>query len=233
LKILDLFCCAGGASMGIHKAGFEVVGIDIEPQPEYPFEFIQKDVFSLDPKWIKDNFDGVWASPKCQKFSMATRKDQKNDEPNQIPGTRELLDKIGLPYVIENVSNAPLRKDLLLCGEMFGLRVIRHRIFEIKGFKVPQIEHQKHKDPTDFPIEYWTKEKHGLIIEPIRIDKQRSYYAQVAGHGADSYSYKLEDKQKAMGIEWITDTEHLNQAIPPAYSDYIFRMFPRTKGFSG
>lgn len=222
--ILDLFCCAGGSGKGIFNSGKKVIGIDIEPQPEYPFEFLQKDVFELEPEWIKENFSAIWASPKCQKFSIATNSEQKQEEVNQIPGTKKLLDETGLPYVIENVPNAPLRNDLMLCGEMFGLRVIRHRIFEIKGFFVPQPEHKKHKPPSDFPLDFWNEDRDSLIIEPIKISKQRSYYAQVAGHGGDSYSYKLQDHQKAMGIDWITDREHLTQAIPPIYSEYIFRM---------
>lgn len=223
MRILDLFCCGGGASMGICKLGHELVGVDIEPQPEYPFEFIQKDVFTLTSEWVKDNFDAVWASPKCQAFSIATSREQKQKELNQIPDTRELLEKTGLPYVIENVPLAPLKQDLLLCGEMFGLRVIRHRIFEIKGFKVIQPEHPKHKDPTDYPIDFWAKENEGLIMEPIPISTKRSYYAQVAGHGGNSYDYSLKAKQEAMGIDWITNVQTLNQAIPPAYSKYIFR----------
>lgn len=102
--------------------------------------------------------------------------------------------------MIENVIGAPVRKDLVLCGEMFGLRVIRHRIFETEGFTVMQPAHIKHRPP---------------------VTEGRSYYMQVAGHGGQSYSFKLEDWKKAMDIDWVNDKEHLTQMIPPKYSEYI------------
>jgi len=200
MRWLDLFCCAGGSAMGMIQAGHKVTGIDIEPQPEYPGEFIQKNVFDLDPIWIKENFEAIWASPICQRFTWGTRRDRDEKFENQIPATRELLKQTGLPYIIENVPAAPLRRDVFLCGEMFGLRVLRHRIFEMHEFKSKQPVHPKHKR---------------------KIDLIHSYYSQVAGHGGDSYSFKLSDWQKDMGITHITDVEHLVEAIPPAYSKYL------------
>jgi DNA (cytosine-5)-methyltransferase 1 len=143
LKALDLYCCAGGASMGLHQAGFEVTGVDINPQPHYPFTFIQADILSLDVSFLKQ-FDLIWASPPCQAYTWSAKRWGK-ERADLIETTRNLLSKTNKPFIIENVPEAPLRKDLLLCGEMFNLKVIRHRVFEIEGFKVVQIPHIKHK----------------------------------------------------------------------------------------
>jgi len=208
MRILDLFCCCGGASSGLSNDGKnKVVGVDINDNHQYPFEFIKSDIFKLEPSFFQD-FDIIWASPPCQQFSIGSKRWLNlgyNMPPNLIPQTRKLLDKIGKPYIIENVPNAPLRKDLRLCGEMFGLRVIRHRIFELgNGLSVLQPPHIKHKP---------------------RIDQKHSYYSQIAGHGGDSYSYKIQDWQKDIGIDWVNDKEHLVEMIPPAYSKYIINNF--------
>ena len=202
LKLLDLFCCCGGAAKGFHDAGFDVTGVDITDNHEYPYEFIQSDVFTLPLSFFQD-FDVIHASPPCQFYSYATRKhDRYMQYPDLIGRTRTLLQDIGKSYVMENVIGAPLRKDLVLCGEMFGLRIIRHRIFEIEGFTALQPRHEKHKP----------------------VNGKKSYYAQVAGHGGDSYSFKLEDWKNAMGIHHINKKEHLTQAIPPKYTEYIGNM---------
>lgn len=200
MKLLDLFCCCGGISKGYHDAGFEeITGVDIKDDHKYPYNFIHSDVFKLPLSFFKQ-FDLIHASPPCQHYTFATRKTNRDKHPDLIEKTRLLLQKIGKPYTIENVPNAPLRKDLLLCGEMFeGLRIIRHRIFEIEGFKVIQQTHRKHKE---------------------RIGK-KSYYMQIAGHGGDSYSFRVEDWKKAIGIAWVNDKKHLTQMIPPSYSKYI------------
>ena len=210
MKILDLYCCCGGASTGLNDDGKnKVTGVDITGGHNYPFEFIKSDVFALDENFFKE-FDLIWASPPCQQFSIGSKRwlNLGYEMPcNLIPQTRDLLLKTGKPFVIENVPNAPLRKDLLLCGEMFdGLRIIRHRILEFgNGFScaAPNRPH-KHKP---------------------RIDKKHSYYCQLAGHGGDSYSYRVSDWQKAIGIDWVTDKEHLVEMIPPAYSNYIIRNY--------
>lgn len=205
MKILDLFCCCGGASMGLHDNGKnQVFGVDIKQYHEYPFEFIHSDIFKLKDDFF-NQFDLIWSSPPCQQFSIGSKRWLNvgyNMPPNLIPQTRELLDRIGKPYIIENVPNSPLRKDLVLCGEMFNLRVIRHRVFELSGLKCPQPKHIKHKP---------------------RIDPKHSYYSQIAGHGGDSYSYKIEDWKRDIGIDWINDKEHLVEMIPPKYSNYIIR----------
>ena len=207
MKILDLYCGAGGAAMGLHRAGFEVVGIDINPQPNYPFEFIQADVLDFD----LDGFDAYWASPPCQAYSFAARRwrNSGKEYPDLIEITREQLLKTGKPFIIENVVGAPVRKDLLLCGTMFGLQTIRHRIFEIHGLIVPRPYHKTHK---------------GTV--------RKGYYVTVAGHGGNDSKHnycklrglegktKLDVWQHAMRIDWMTK-EELTQAVPPAYSEFI------------
>lgn len=131
MRLLDLFCGAGGAAVGYNRAGFDdITGIDINPQPRYPFKFIQGDAL----EYLREHgseYDVIHASPPCQKYSMIQRiVKTKHKHPDLVAPTRELLIEIGKPYVIENVVGAPLRVDLLLCGSMFGLGMIRHRIFE-------------------------------------------------------------------------------------------------------
>ena len=191
--------------MGLSKVfdRFVITGIDINPQPEYPFKFIQKDVFTLSDSFLQE-FDFIWASPTCQIHSWSTRKNRATKFVNQIPETRTMLDDSGLPYCIENVPTAPLRKDLKLCGEMFGLRVIRHRIFECKGFVPTQPKHITHKRP---------------------IDKTHSYYSCVSGHGGNGYTYKISDWQRDIGANWINDRHTLSQIVPPKYSEYIAKEF--------
>lgn len=203
-KLLDLFCCCGGISKGFHDAGFKCTGVDIKNNHKYPYEFIQKNVFELKIRWMKQ-FDLIHASPPCQNYTWSSLKHRNKGitYPDLVADTRKLLQKTGRPYIIENVIGAPVRKDLVLCGVMFGLRVIRHRIFEIEGFTVLQPAHEKHIQP-----------HHG-----------RSYYAQVAGHGGESYSFKIADWKKAMEINWVNDKEHLTQMIPPKYSEYIGKYF--------
>ena len=222
MKVLDLYCGCGGATKGLQNAGFEVTGIDNKPMPYYcGNEFIQCDINEITTEFIR-SFDLVWASPPCQLFSVGTLgvKDRETKYPNLIEKTRKLLLNSHVPFIIENVPNAPLRKDLMLCGEMFDLRVIRHRIFEIEGFKVEQPKHLKHKRSVckGEAIGVWNGGKPGGF-------GKRSYYMQVAGHGGNSYSFKLEDWQKAMGINWIHKKKYLTQCVPPAYSEYIGNFF--------
>ena len=133
-RLLDLFCGAGGAAMGYHRAGFEVVGVDIKPQPHYPFEFHQADAMT----YPLEGFDAIHASPPCQGYSPHVSSESSawagtrgKDEPRLIGAVRERL--VGHAYVIENVVGArrELRGPLLLCGTMFGLPIARHRLFEM------------------------------------------------------------------------------------------------------
>jgi DNA (cytosine-5)-methyltransferase 1 len=202
---LDLFCCGGGASMGLYRAGFNVVGIDIDHQPHYPFPFLQADALTLDPEWMAA-FDFVWASPPCQRYTRGAKKWGTTDcHPDLIAPTRDLLESIGLPFVIENVPDAPVRADVTLCGSMFGLRVIRHRSFELSGVVVPQPEHGQHA------ADYVTVTGH---------TGGSSKRDGTAGFGT------IEDWKEAMGIDWLPASK-LCEAIPPAYSEHIGRRLLR------
>ena len=190
--------------MGLSNGGKNrVVGVDITDGHNYPFEFIRSDVFALDERFLEE-FDLIWASPPCQQFAICSRRWLNAGYTmacNLIPQTRGLLTGAGRPFIIENVPNAPLRKDLTLCGEMFGLRVVRHRIFEFGwGIRCAQPGHKKHRP---------------------RLNKNHSYYCQTTGHGGESYSYKIKDWQDAMGIDWVRDREHLVEMMPPKYVEYI------------
>ena len=126
-RMLDLFCGAGGAAMGYHRAGFDVVGVDINFQPRYPFEFHQADAMT----YPLDGFDAIHASPPCQHYANVTawRGDQQ-DHPDLLPAMLERLSAVDVPWVVENVPEAPVRRDFLLCGSQFGLKVRRHRVFQ-------------------------------------------------------------------------------------------------------
>lgn len=209
-KALDLFCCAGGAGKGLHDAGFDVVGVDIKPQPEYPFEFVQADALT----YPLDGFDLIWASPPCQRYSQATRQTgTQEDHPDLVVPIRERLRASGKPYIIENVLNAPLVDPIMLCGAMFGLGVIRHRLFEC-SFPLLAPPHPKHKGSL-VTGEYVTVAGNGGV--PSWTYKKRK------SMGLPKYmpdEMKLETWQKAMGINWMS-RETLVQAIPPAYAEWL------------
>jgi len=201
LIALDLFCGAGGASAGLFRAGFEVVGVDIEPQPNYPFEFIQADAIEFDVF----GYDLIWASPPCQAFCAYKRNHGRvRERPNLIPKTRERLLEAGVPYVIENVAGARehLRDPIQLCGSSFGLNIRRHRLFEVSiPIDAPPCDH-KWQTPR-FP--------------PASNRKNLRRTVEVG-----AWRIHLEVQCKAMGIYWMK-LEELSQAIPPAYSEYIAR----------
>lgn len=157
-KLLDLYCKAGGAGMGYHRAGFTVTGVDIEPQPHFPFAFIQADALQYLAAHGHE-YDAIHASPPCQGFSaMQHIQKNKHKYPDLVAPTRELLIKIGKPYIIENVVGAPLRVDLLLCGSQFGLGMIRHRIFEC-SFPVPLLRPTCHHEGMYDPWHYGTRQR--------------------------------------------------------------------------
>lgn len=203
---LDLFCGAGGAAMGLHRAGFDVTGVDIKPQPRYPFRFVQGD--ALEPPFDLSGFDLIWASPVCKAFTdgakgLAQRTGKKH--PNQIPDTRAMLESSGVPWVIENVPSAPIRADVRLHGHMFpSLRVIRKRHFELSWREM-------------------------IITPPAPKGLLRSGYICAVGNGAPTGVRRMglpdatvEDWREALGISWMTRDE-LSQAIPPAYAEFIGR----------
>lgn len=209
-RLLDLFCGAGGASRGYHDAGFEVVGVDIKPQPNYPYRFIQKEAlhFLRELQQLADGgdpipYDAIHASPPCQAYTRAgALRVEKRDHPDLIDPTRELLERTGLPWVIENVPGAPLRAPVQLCGTAYGLgwsdwELQRHRLFE-----------------ASFPIS-GTSCFHRLPA------------ISVVGHGATKATRErlgrnpsIEEKRIVMGIDWMNRDE-LSEAIPPAYTKDI------------
>jgi DNA (cytosine-5)-methyltransferase 1 len=211
--IVDLFCGAGGAAVGYHRAGFDVVGVDIDPQPRYPYEFHQRDAldFLLDTKrrpYRLRHFAAIHASPPCQRWSDATGvSGVREDWPDLISPLRELLIGTGLPYVIENVEGSPLRDPVTLCGVMFPseLAVLRHRLFET-NWPLPQPGHAPH------PLVY-TRDRRKAHYG--KLDQDTSF-VQVTGGGNCSVARARE----AMGIDWMTKAE-LNEAIPPAYTEYV------------
>jgi len=150
-RAIDICCCDGGVSEGLNRSKLfaKIVGVDIDPHPDYPFEFIQKDFQDLDPNWIRKNFDVMWISPPCPAFSWGSAKERNKGKEymNLVPQARELIEKTGIPAVIENVVGAPIRPDLILCGVTFGLGVVRHRKFELHKFFVVQPPHVKHARP--------------------------------------------------------------------------------------
>ena len=189
--------------MGYHRAGFDVVGVDIAPQPNYPFEFYQGDALMfLSEHW--QEFDVRHASPPCQASTNLTRGTNRGRiYPNLIPATREMFAQMPGTNVIENVQGAKIRRDLTLCGEMFGLGVLRHRYFELNVPTMSPI-HVPHRGR----VAGW---RHGEWFD--------GPYFAVYGEGGGKGTVK--QWQQAMGIDWTDDRKELAEAIPPAYTQFI------------
>lgn len=216
--LLDLFCGAGGCAVGYHRAGFDVVGVDIKPQPRYPFEFIQADALEYILElagYANGLYDAIHASPPCQAYtSLSSMKHvQANNHKDLIPATRALLVKSGLPYVIENVPGAPLRNPMMLCGTMFdGLGVKRHRLFEsnVSLVSTKRCDHSRHRNPPRFKTF-----RHGVWY--------LSRFCPAYGHGGGKGASGVADWGPAMGIDWMPSRRQIAQAIPPAYTEFIGR----------
>jgi DNA (cytosine-5)-methyltransferase 1 len=193
--------------MGYSRAGFEVVGVDHLPQKHYPFEFHQADALEYLAEHGQE-FDVIHASPPCQKFSAITRaKRLQSRHADLIAPVRRLLVEAGKPYVIENVPRAPLLDPLVLCGTMFGLHVIRHRLFETSPsiyFRPPCECKNKHTQIGG---------RHGFLGGTYQ-NKMEGFITVVGG------TFTREVGAWAMGIDWMTRAE-LSQAIPPAYTNWI------------
>jgi site-specific DNA-cytosine methylase len=204
MKLLDLFCGAGGASMGYHRAGFQVTGVDINYQDNYPFRFHRADAIEF-LQARGDEFDAIHASPPCQAHSALGKGTNDNSEayPDFLAATRELLTETGRPYVIENVAGAPLHNPIVLCGEMFGLRVIRHRMFE-SNMPLRAPEHIKHRGR----VAGW---RHGKKFD--------GPYFAVYGNGGGKGT--LQEWRDAMDMPWCDTKLEIAEAIPPAYTEYI------------
>lgn len=204
--ILDLFCGAGGAAAGYDSAGFDVIGVDVEPQPHYPFQFIQAEAM----EFIRDQLEfggirplaAIHASPPCQGYTVAKSLHPDKEYPKLIPEVRRYLRASGLPYVIENVPGAPMVRPTLICGLALGLGVKRHRLFE-----------------TSFPL-----------TAPLCPPDHPGDWVTVFGRSVRSREAKIMSKderrvgidigRRAMGIEWMSRAE-LSEAIPPAYTELV------------
>lgn len=209
LRALDLFCCAGGASMGLHRAGFEVVGVDIKPQPHYPFEFHLADALT----YPLDGFDFIWASPPCQGYSALRHAPGTRGAPKLIGAVRDRMPK-NMPWVIENVEEArsEMRSPVLLCGSMFqlgaqGCRTQRHRLFE-SNFHIgaPPCAHDARP------------------VIGVYGGHARKRAATAGGRGTRDVwdgGHKAAASE-ALGIDWMTLGE-MSEAIPPAYAEFIGR----------
>lgn len=207
MRVLDLFCGAGGAAMGLHRAwpGAEIVGVDIKPQPRYPFTFVQGDAVTHH----LEGFDFIWASPPCQAHTTLKARHQDRDYPCFISGTRGRLKAAGVAYCIENVVGAPLLKPIRLCGSVFDLKVRRHRLFEAS---FPFLE---------LPC------AHAAQGRPIDVSGTgaRRVKPRTDGKGGNPNKPRnLAEAREAMGIDWMSRKE-ISQAIPPAYSEFIGKAY--------
>ncbi len=211
-RLLDLFCGAGGAAMGYHRAGFDVVGVDIKPQPHYPFEFIQGNALAvLADRWfITPRFDAIHASPPCQRYSSITRVNgAQESHPDLVSATRELLEATGLPYVIENVVGAPLREPVLVCGVALGMNLDRyvlrrHRLFESNvALMSPGCACHRGDGKTL-----------GVYGGGPTTTKRPNL-----GGGRPQQATRAQARE-LMDMPWATKKE-INEAIPPAYTELI------------
>jgi DNA (cytosine-5)-methyltransferase 1 len=213
-RLLDLFCCEGGAAKGYSDAGFEVVGVDIEPRKNYPFEFIQADALEVlkDGRFVLE-FDAIHASPPCQAYSDSTLRHRNlgKEYADLLGPTRDALEAVhagcGVPWVIENVPGAPMRADYVLCGSQFGLMLIRHRWFEVSWGPLPTLE----------------------LHQPCTHDRRA---VTITGNGTPSYTRAsrekrgiaknvgLAEKREIMEMPWAS-VYGVSQAIPPAYTRFI------------
>ena len=200
-RVLDLFCGAGGASMGYVKAGYEVVGMDIKHGKRYPFEYIRRDVMTLRPEDL-EGFDLIHASPPCQTYSVTKHlrvaQGKSTSKQDLLAQVRSLLVVSEIPYVIENVKGAPLIDPVQLCGSAFGLKVRRHRLFESSmKLRGTDCHHKQQGKPVGI---------YGSMRDEI----------PGGGHTAKT----MDEAHEAMGINWMIWGE-LVEAIPPAYTHYI------------
>lgn len=210
--------------MGYHRAGFDVVGVDVEAQPSFPFDFVEDDAFRLldalyhgeglflgDRTVRLDDFSAIHASPPCQAYGAATNRLVTRDAPRFIEPIRAVLETIGIPFVIENVVGAPLRDPLVLCGSMFDLDVKRHRLFEAGGgfaFSPMRLECRHWAWTNRYPTH-------------ARKDKaQTSPVVHVYGTGGGA-GKDIDLWRRTMGVEWMTTKAEIAEAIPPAYTEHV------------
>jgi DNA (cytosine-5)-methyltransferase 1 len=201
-RLLDLFCCQGGAAKGYADAGFDVTGVDLAPQPRYPFRFVQADAIAF----VREHgaaFDFIHASPPCQHDTDCQRI-RGNDHPDLIAPTRTALEATGRPWVMENVGGAvpKLRAPVMLCGQMFRLANYRHRFFETGGgFTLTQMDHPAHVVP---------QAKMGRPVPP-------GHYGQFVGNFSG-----VPLAREVLGVPWM-NRDGIRECIPPAYAEHIGR----------
>ena len=199
-KLLDLFCGAGGAGEGYRLAGFDVTGVDINPQPNNPHRFVQADAIEY-LLTHGGKYDVIHASPPCQRWSIATRTGGDPAlHPDLITPIRDILQSLNKPYVIENVKGAPLQNPLMLNHMMFGLLASRERYFETH------------------PLIYFTPipVRRRVNVKMGRKPDRKKHYIVPVGNFSD-----VEFAHEAMGITWKMTTKEIAQAIPPAFTKYI------------
>lgn len=219
-RLLDLFSGAGGAAMGYHRAGFEVVGVDVRPQPHYPFEFHEADAFDVLRRLLtgeawqgftRADFAAIHGSPTCQRWTAMASLHPELEHPDQITPLRTLLQETGLPWVVENVPGAPLLDPVLICGSMFDppMDVRRHRLFENDwGCRPPQWPCRHKLWAPRFPSEHLEMKRRGRLSRVVGV------------YGGGRYKGSDRLREQAMGIDWMR-REELSQAIPPAYTEWI------------
>jgi len=216
-RLLDLYCGAGGAAAGYARAGWDVVGVDLNPQPRYPFGFRQADALAYLDEYGVDGFDAVHASPPCQAFSSVAKQARlrypgRFAHPDLVEPTRARLVASGLPYVMENVRAAPFVTWFQLCGSSFGLDLRRHRIFETGGGFDPLLVP---------PCAHGWQTPRFPVYDAKRPDRTRVLASTVGVYGGGNHGPgERELRERAMGIDWMS-REELAEAIPPAYTAWI------------
>ncbi|MFZ4240729.1 SAM-dependent methyltransferase [Streptomyces murinus] len=201
-RLLDLFCCQGGAAKGYADAGFDVTGVDIAPQPRYPYRFVQADAIAYALEHGAE-FDFIHASPPCQ-HDTACQRIQGNTHPDLIAPTRTALEAAGRPWVLENVSGAlpKLRGPVMLCGQMFHLANYRHRFFETGGgLTLAQPDHPVHLVPQ------------AKMGRPVPDGHYGQFVGNFSGVGL---------ARRVLGVPWM-NRDGIRECIPPAYTQWIGR----------
>ncbi|WP_329176067.1 SAM-dependent methyltransferase [Streptomyces decoyicus] len=199
-RLLDLYCCQGGAAKGYADAGFDVTGVDLNPQPRYPYRFVQADAIAFVLEHGAE-FDFIHGSPPCQHDSECQRI-QANDHPDLIAPTRTGLEATGRPWVLENVRGAvpKLHEPVMLCGQMLGLANYRHRYFETGGgFTLVQPGHPAHLVP---------QAKMGRPVPP-------GYYGQFVGNFSG-----VPLAREVLGVPWM-NRDGIRECVPPAYTQHV------------
>jgi DNA (cytosine-5)-methyltransferase 1 len=208
--LLDLFCCQGGAATGYHRAGFDVIGVDIAPQPRYPFQFVQANALEALESWNLSAFAAIHASPPCHDHSALSRVAGKDGSAWLLQATRERLERSGRPWVIENVPGAPMRTDYRLCGCQFGLRTTW------PGKGTVGLRRERWFETSWHGFGLMPPHRHDVLSVPVYGDGVAGNRVKLRGKGAARAA------REVMGIDWM-NRKGLDQAIPPAYTEHIGR----------